>query len=273
MKARILQRGVIKRLKASGTTPFITASLSRCTKTQCTRSPCRQICIFGARRWQAESIAAPARHVKKPDGPLFAVGVGRAQWCKPLGELHRISLSAASKLVRRAFDSLYNPSIVAVGTFKITSGSDQFGPWRMELDLVVAGVSSKDLYQIFATRRYRAEDFLVISAVDDVTQAVTNALTHHQNQTPGSSRDSKSLRHTNADTEAELDAWLLSMPTGALAFRYGCDRYFAKLKKSHRPRLPKPRKRRRSPDWLQQYQFGSDTRVEMDVAKNNSGDS
>ncbi len=272
MKARILQRGVIKRLKANGASAFITASLSRCSSTRCTRSPCRQVCVFGARRWQAASIAAARRLLKNHEGPLFAVRVGRAQWRKPRGELHRMSMTAACKLIRRAFDSLYNPAIIAIGTFKITSWSDQFGPWRMELDLVVAGVPSKILYQIFSNPRYRAEDSLVLSAVEDATQAVTNVLTHNQNQIPATSRDSESLRHANTDTEAELDGWLLPMPNGALAFRYGCDRYFGELKKSHRPRLAKPRKRRRSPEWLQQYQFGSDTRVEMDIAKNNRGD-
>ena len=184
-----------------------------------------------------------------------------------LGELNKVSLMAATKLIRRALDNVFNPDIIAIGSLKVTVVAGTIGLWRLEVHQVMAGVTGDELYCIFATKRRSPDNFVLIDEVKDIEEATARVLTHDLHVWQHPSHGDGTIRPKQS-TRAEYYRWLLGMSSGSLTIRYGCDRHFNKLKKKPQTmKPPKPRKPRRDPTWLARWQFGTESRFMMDLER------
>src|SRR5208337_2652196 len=68
--------------------------------------------------------------------PIVALLTRHPAWIVPHGKLARFSISAAQKMTRRGFDSLFIPDLIAVGLFKVVVMQTDF---VIELQQLVAG--------------------------------------------------------------------------------------------------------------------------------------
>jgi hypothetical protein len=78
------------------------------------------------------------------------------------------------------------------------------------------------------------------------------------------------VERPNKEQRREFYEWLLGLDPRARLICYGCDHQFKKLHKKPRRFTVKATKKRRYPDWLEPYFFGSDFR-EMKINYPNRG--
>lgn len=251
------QADVCRRLRERGRA-FPAASLRGCTFKECGRKRCVEACRFGSIRWIQAYAPKISDLLHRTDAVQWAVRVSRRSWCKPVGQLSRVSIGTAEKLARRALDKLRNPQIVAVGSYKVFVLKDASGTvWRPEVHLLVAGAEGDDLRQAFEGRGYDG-DYVTVDRVVDLSGAVSAVLDYKLLLWQHPAGTSKALR-PNKSKRAEYYVWALGIPSGGLTVRYGCDRHFNPLLDKRGPTLkPKASKPRRSPVWLERYQFGSE---------------
>ncbi len=254
--ARHLQKDMLRRLKRVLFDPGRLAGLEHCNERQCARRKCSEVCQFGTRRRRLTEIPLVYRLLHKSAGPLYEVRVGRGGWAQPAGKLNRVSIAAAKKLNRLALDKLYYPTLIAVGTIKVSvAPKHEGGGWKCEIHQIVSGAKKKELEKVFSTSRPAAGNFLRVKRITNLGQAISDVLKRdvqgwqHLYQTEITpDRPKKSHR-------AEYYEWLLGLSSDERMVRYGCDRYFNRLKK--KPRLVPQKKKRPSPIWLAPYLFGS----------------
>jgi hypothetical protein len=189
------------------------------------------------------------RLLTQAGAPLVALRIRHPSWIAASGRLQGFSISAAQKLVRRGLDSLFQPSMVALGRFKIFVRQSEY---VIELHLVVAGATRIKLERAFDDAR--------AAPIKSVRRAIDNMLSGRLQI-----RDSFGARKTLIAYGEELDPsheqWLeyiawLRKHSGRLLFRYGCDRYWNKLEKQTRQIKTKVKKEHPYPDWLEPYWFG-----------------
>jgi hypothetical protein len=196
----------------------------------------------------------------KVDGPIHEVRLSREVWARPAGKLRGASIAAAKKLIRRALDNLYNPDIVAVGTFKVSFSSAYGGPrWIAEIHQIVAGATKEELDKVLCrTRPGRDMNFLRVKQVNNLAQSICDVLRREPQlwQHPYGNNELSSAR-PKKQYRAEYYMWELRLRLGVRMIRYGCDRYFNPLKKKPRVVRPKARKKRPYPYWLVPHMFGT----------------
>jgi hypothetical protein len=250
------QQDMLRRLERVLSDPGRLAGLADCDKNHCGRVKCAEVCQFGTRRRRLKEIPLVHRLLRKSPGPLYEVRVGRGAWAQPAGKLNRVSIAAAKKLNRLALDKLYYPTLIAVGTFKVSvAPKHEGGGWKNEIHVIVSGAKKAELEKVFSSSRPAAGNFLRVKKITNLGQTISDVLKRdvqgwqHLYQTEITpDRPKKSHR-------AEYYEWLLGLSSDERIVRYGCDRYFNRLKK--KPRLVPQKKKRPSPIWLAPYLFGT----------------
>jgi hypothetical protein len=169
----------------------------------------------------------------------------------------RFSIAAAKKLNRLALDKLYYPTLIAVGTFKVSVAPKHEGSgWKCEIHQIVSGAKKAELEKVFSSSRPAAGNFLRVKEVTNLGQAIGDVL----------KRDVQGWQHLyqteitpdrpKKGHRAEYYEWLLGLNADERVVRYGCDGYFNKLKKKPRLVRVKVPKKRPYPIWLSPYMFG-----------------
>jgi hypothetical protein len=220
-------------------------------------------------------MPALRRLFKSVPGPLYELRIGRRRWQRRSGALTAVSIKAAEQLNRRALDSLYTAGIVAVGSFKVAVLDDE---WVPEIYQIVAGATRSDLERVFTPTRWTKNGAVTVwvKEVEHLGRSIREVLSHelkiwHHPCAAPSERRPKQAERT------EYYEWLLALPVGARAIRFGCDRYYNYLKKPARDRVIKAKKRRPYPVWLSHHMFGQgrwwdlDPQCEHDCAKASGG--
>jgi hypothetical protein len=258
-KAQKRQTDLIARLAETKIDSGYTVGFEDCGPYNCGKVNCSETCAFGTRKRRLKEIIAVHRLMTKVKGPIHEVRVVRGVWRQPAGKLREVSIAAAKKLVRRVLDNLYNPDIIAVGTFKVSVSFADGGPfWIAEIHLILAGASKEELENVLCRNRpYRNTNLYGMTQVNNLGQTICEVLRrepqlwqHPANNKPSSARPKKRY-------QAEYYMWALRRRLGARMFRYGCDGYFNPLKKRPRVIRPKTRKKRPYPYWLTPHMFGS----------------
>jgi hypothetical protein len=155
-------------------------------------------------------------------------------------------------------DRLYNPDLIAVGTFKVSVAPKHEGSgWKCEIHQIISGAKKKELEKVFSTSRHASGNFLRVKKITNLGQAISDVL----------KRDVEGWRHPyrteitpdrpKKGHRAEYYEWLLDLSPNERIVRYGCDRYFNRLKKQPRVVHQKVRKGHPTPIWLERYMFGS----------------
>jgi hypothetical protein len=252
-----LQNDMLGRLERRLSDPGRLAGLADCDKNHCGRVKCSEVCRFGTRRRRLTVIPAVHRLLRKSAGPFCEVRIGRGVWTQPAGNLNRVSIAAGKKLNRLAIDRLYMPSLVAVGTFKVSAAPrHEGGGWKCEIHQIVSGAKKNELERVFATSRPNLENFLSVKEVTNLGQTISDVLKRdvrgwqHPYRTETTPDRPKKVRR------AEYYEWLLGLNADERVVRYGCDRHFNKLKKKPRLVRVKVPKKRPYPIWLSPYMFG-----------------
>ena len=254
------QDDLLQRLKPNMWFRNKSKTLARCTKDHCAGAECVEVCAFADWRRRLQEIPAAYRLIKKTDGPVYEVRVVRGIWARPIGDLHDVSMAAAKQLNRRALDSLYNPELVAAGTFKVSLAPEYLKPhWICEIHEIVVGAQKDDLEKAFSISgtREKYDSFLGITKVKNIGQTISDVLRadlqgwQHPLWPDGAPAKPKKAHRK------EFYQWLLSVSFGERMIRYGCDRYFNRLDKKPRTIRPKIRKPRRYPVWLIPHMFGN----------------
>ena len=139
------QKRLLEKLKNTSVEPSLYEGLERCSAEKCGRPKCSDACRFGAYRRKRKSIQWIDWLLSDHPGPLYEVRVRRTVWSQAFGDLQP-SLSAINKLNRRAFDNLYTPSLIAVGTVKVSVAN---GAYVSEIHQIVAGADKDRLNRVF----------------------------------------------------------------------------------------------------------------------------
>jgi len=253
------QDDMLRRLAESSSDPGRYAGVPDCRPNFCGRRKCAEACWFGARRRRLEQIPLVYDLLQNGERPLHEMRIIRSVWVQPFGQLDRVSIGAANRLNRRALDEVFIPSMVAVGTFKVSAASKYQGNlWICEIHQIVAGAEREDLERVYGIGRRSANwtNFVWVKEIENLGQAVSNVLRQDlegwQNpyHEPDPWRPKKEQRN-------EFYAWLLDLSPAARMIRYGCDRYFNKLEKKPRTFQPKVPKGHPYPRWLEPYMYGN----------------
>ena len=259
-EVRRRQADLLARLESNAWFRRLHAKLQRCTPERCGGNRCVEVCAFADWQRRLHLIPAAYRLIDKADGPAYEVRVVRGIWARPIEELREVSITAAKQLNRRTLDSLYIPSLVAVGTFKVSLGSRHLEPhWVCEIHQIVAGAKREELEDAF-TRTWGKEKYdsvVRVKKIKDVGRALNDVFKAdlHGWQHP-EYPDGAPAQPTKGHRE-EFYRWLFSLSLGERMIRYGCDRYLNRLKKKPRVIRPKVYKPRPYPFWLTRFMFGN----------------
>jgi hypothetical protein len=176
--------------------------------------------------------------------------LSRTTWGRRPGHLASTNTEAVFKTLRRALDSLREPSLVAVGIVDAWWASEQ---WTVGARVLVAVPHGLDLYPAFDHTK-EIEGPLDIVVVPDLDGGLKQLFRDGQQAkcTAWSEDDlpKPSLR-------GEYYAWLAGLAPGSRIFRYGCDRYFNRLNKKAVPIHSKVKKGHPYPRWLEKHMFGN----------------
>jgi hypothetical protein len=254
------QADLLERLRSNAWFRRLRGRLQQCTADRCGNKRCVEVCAFADWRRRLQQIPAAHRLLSQANDPVYEVCLVRGIWARPIGDLREVSIAAATQLNRRALDSLYIPTLVAVGTFKVALAPKHLEPhWICEVRQIVAGAKKDDLEKAFISgwAQEKYESIVRVMEVkdlgrtlNDVFQADLRGWQHPEWP------DGDPTTPTNAHHE-EFYRWLLSLSLGERMIRYGCDRYLNRLKKQPRTMRPKVHKPRPYPIWLERHMFGN----------------
>lgn len=235
-------------------------ALSRCSASSCGGpDDCMDVCAFGKERRklnQSQSIAQLAAN----DTDLLEVRVSRASWSCRLNDLDPVTIGAATNLNRRALDKIQE-SVVAVGSIKVFACPARLeeteGVWRWEVHEILACSSQRLVEQALQPSRGDAgpDSYVCIRPIDDLTEAIKRMLSHDLVEWKHP-RDSTDPVRASTRWRKEYYRWAIRLGVNDRLVRYGCDRYFNRLKKPPRVHQPPPKKRP-YPKHLQRHMFGN----------------
>jgi hypothetical protein len=159
-------------------------------------------------------------------------------------------------LLHRVLDGLFDPTLVAVGAFKIAPDYDDLR-WKCEMHLIIAGAAKNDLVTGFsATRPGTGGGNIQIDVVGDLSKAVRDVT--ECNVQPRRSFFQQTVgKQPKKPQRSEFYRWLLGLSVNARAIRHGCDLHLNRVR-NRKPKTLKPRAKRRGyPDHLMPYMFGN----------------
>jgi hypothetical protein len=254
------QADMLERLKSNGWFRRLRGRLLRCDEERCGNENCVEVCAFADWRRRLQQISAAFRLITKADDPVHEVRVVRGIWARPIGDLRTASIAAAKQLNRRALDSLFMPTLVAVGTFKVSPAPKDRDPhWVCEVHQIIAGAKKDELEKAFvaAWAQEKYESVVRVTEVKNLGRALNDTFQVDLRnwQHPDLLRDD--LGTPKKAHREEFYRWLLTLSLGERMVRYGCDRYLNRLKKQPRTIRPKVHKPRPYPIWLERHMFGN----------------
>lgn len=254
------QRRLKKLLLNSSIDPNSYVGLFDCTPNKCGRETCIVGCAYGDRRRRIKQLPKVHELLAGASDSVFEIRLTRSSWARRFEELDTASILAAKQMTRRALDKLYIPTLIAVGTFKVSVADFQGRKciWVCSVHLLVSGVDEQSaLESVFGGGWQQVEEpsELRVCPVVDLAKAIKSVFTARFEwwADPIASSNSRKRRF-----EAIQYGWLFSQKADERVIRYGCDRHFNPLKK--KPRVFKakaPPRKRPYPWWLEPYMFGS----------------
>lgn len=254
------QADLLERLKSNAWFRGLRGPLQRCTAYRCGKTTCVEVCAFADWRRRLQQIPAAYRLISKTNAPAYEVRVVRGIWARPIGDLHDVSIAAAKQLNRRALDSLFIPTLVAAGTFKVSLGPKHLEPhWVCEVHQVVAGANKKELEKAFtaAWAKEKYDSVVRVRKIKNLGQTLSDVFRADlQGWQHPEWPDGTPVKPKKSHRE-EFYRWLFSLSLGERMIRYGCDRYLNWLKKQPRVIRPKLYKPRPYPFWLTRHMFGN----------------
>jgi hypothetical protein len=274
-ETRALQTDLLRRLEQLGIDPGDYVGFDDCGPNDCGRVNCAEACWFGTRRRRLTEILAVYKLLQQCEGPLYEVRIVRESWRRPVGNLKANRIAAAKQFNRRQLDTLYNPTVVAVGTYKVSIAPRHAGGhWIIEIHEIVAGVDKPDLERIFSVRRALpgfSDNIFWAKPVSDLGPTLTDVLRQDLPIWQQPYTEESGPRAKKAE-RGEFYAWLLRLSPQERLIRYGCDGYFNRL--ANKPRLyrPKVKRKRPFPVWLVPYMYDShDVRCTCNVCTRRQG--
>jgi hypothetical protein len=273
--ARQRQADMLRRLEQVGIDAGYYAGLDDCEPNHCGRLKCTEACWFGIRRRRLTEIALVYQLLQQCQAPLYEVRIIRESWQRPIGKLQAGSIAAAKQFNRRRLDTLYYPTVVAIGTYKATIAPRHVGArWITEIHEIVGGVEQEELERIYSVKRALpgfSNNIFWAKAVTDLAPTINDVLR----------RDLPLWQHpyskqlgprANKTERAEFYAWLLRLNPEERLIRYGCDKYFNRLVKKPRIYRAKLKRKRPYPFWLQPYMYDThDVRCKCNVCIHRQG--
>jgi hypothetical protein len=252
-KTQRRQSDFLKLLKA---TRVDTTGFEDCDAVSCGKKRCAEGCPFGMRRRRFDEILATHNLMTRLDGPIYNIQVSRLCWASPVGKLHEISIGAIRKSIRRALDKLNNPGIVAVGAIKLSRRDDPSDRrvdvwlWQPFVRLVVAGAESHHLERALDTKR-GGENRFQVNRSRNLGRVISNAL---RRDVYASKQPWFDQLSTTKPQKREFYEW--SLRCGERIIRYGCDRYFNRLKSTQGQYAQRSQRSGPYPTWLVPHMFG-----------------
>jgi hypothetical protein len=251
-----LQKDMLDRLQRSTQDPISYVGLAYCSPKHCGRIGCSEACAFGTRRRRGNDIPKIVRLLEQRGGPLHEVRIYRRSWDRPFGELANVSVAVAKQLLHRVLDSLFDPTLVAVGTFKVAPDYIE-SQWKCEMHLIVAGAEKDNLVTRFsATRPGTGGGDIRVDTVGDLNRAICDVTKCNVQPRRYFFQPTVGKRPMKAQ-RAEFYRWLSGLDVDGRVIRHGCDRHFNRIT-NKKPKTTKARAKRRGyPYHLMPYMFGT----------------
>jgi hypothetical protein len=273
------QQAFLQKLTSSSVDPDLYEGLENCSATKCGRSNCTDACRFGAYRRARTSIVDIHWLLSNHAGPLYEVLVVRMCWSEQFGELHP-SIGKAKKLNQRALRDLCDPSLTAVGAFKVWVAD---GCYFCGIHQIVAGIEEAELKKafvpsekvetagIFWTKKIENLGKVIADILDPRLRpwktlglaSATNEASKADQAAGWSTVSPAEVNGAPADgsrgTKAragEYYTWRLGLKRDACLIRYRCDRHFNAIHKEPRVRVKKVPKKHPFPRGLEYHMFG-----------------
>lgn len=241
--AEDIQLMIVRRLTPSRLARLV----SECVDGDC--RACGDVCPVRARNWRRKNARRVRNIFSDPAFTVHEVHLSCSMWHEDAGCLADVNVQSIRKTVSRALDSARDPTVIATGLIDAAwSGSK----WKIGISLfVLMSRNTADVRRVF--ERIKDIDWVDVEVqakpcgrLEELLRAGQHAKTWPDRRIllkPGACR--------------EYYRWLASLKARARLFRYGCDHHFNLRNKTLKPvswHLPK---RRKSPTWLAQYQYGS----------------
>jgi len=260
-----LQRDIADRLAHKPACRSVAKLIASCQRGECAR--CGDACPNRAAQWLRDNSKSLHKLFLGSSGvSVQEFLLSRTTWGRQEGHLADASLKAVFKSVRRALDSLRDPSLVAVGMIDAWWGPSE---WNVGARVFVAVPPDLDLYQAFDSTKNIGGP-LKILAVPNVDVALKRLFRDAQRAKCTQWRADGAV--PKRSLRGEYFAWLAGLKPTARIFRYGCDRYFNKMKKALRPIELKPKRGHTYPRWLEPYMYGSHSmRCECNICRGRRG--
>jgi hypothetical protein len=242
----------------------LAARISQCQVGRCDR--CGDLCPVKASNWADENEAKVVALLSGIGSmPVLQLRYTKESWNRSDGELALLGLSleekwdrraehepvfaslvSVEKALRRAFDKLNEPKVVAVGMIDAWYG---YKSWKIGGSLIIAGIAESELYRSFPTGE------VDIKPVSDIRRSLRTLLAQ--------SRSAKRIPPLDAvlrmprRRQQEYFVWLAKMEWNTRLFRYGCDRYFNRLATTKKPMRVRQKKGHPYPRWLEGHMFNN----------------
>ena len=274
-----MQKDMLRRLERSSIDADRYAGLANCRLDYCGRVNCLEACWFGTCRRRLNETPIIYDLLQNCHKPLYEIRLVRSAWVGPTKGLPHAPIAAAKATNSRALDKLFIPTLVAVGTFKVSVEQlyDKYF-WIYEIHELVAGAVKDQLEKVFSSSRLgpAITNKLWMQEVTELGSTISKVFRRDLqgwqdpqcgsageeawpsltgpaagiDQAQGDERPTKLQRR-------EFYSWLLSLSSGARLIRYGCDQRFNKLEKKPRTFRATVRKPRPYPYHLKKYMFGA----------------
>jgi hypothetical protein len=241
-----VQRDVVERLARRPGSKHVSKHIAVCDMGLC--EACGDACAKRTNKWldanypKVNELYARQRLVTTCD-----VRITRERWQRKPEQLFGVGLSGLKKAVRRALDSINQPTTIAVGYVDAWYGWRQ---WEVGFRLIIAGPTISEIYGSAPLGDMTVEE------VSDVDAALASLMTtsHVAKRLPPLDR---AEGKPGTKRRGEYYAWLSSIQRGSRFIRYGCDRHFNPLKKSKRLIHLEQKKGHPYPKWLEPHMFGN----------------
>lgn len=245
-----LQRDIASRLERKLSFRSVAKTIIKCQRGACTR--CGDACPIRAARWLQDKLPSMLRLLRRSNGAsIREFYLSRTTWSREAGDLAEASVDAAFKTVRRALDSLREPLTFAVGVFDASWGPER---WNVGARVLVTTPPGVDLCRAFDHTK-DIDGPLELLAVPHVDRALKQLF--RDGQQAKSTTWSADGNVPRPSLRGEYYSWLAGLAAGDRLFRYGCDRYFNRLKKTALPIHHKAKKGHPNPFWLESCWYGN----------------
>jgi hypothetical protein len=247
VKSEALRQDIVAKLEENIFRRRLARRIETCETGKC-GGECGALCPTGANRRFGEQLPAMRKlFLGTSDHQIHRFRLLRSTWAWGRGSLAEASLGAVSKTLRRALDSLHEPSIRAVGAINAHWRGDE---WLLGAEVIISApigvVAASD------KRDFQPATPLAVQEVDAGLQQLFEPLTCCKIY-PCTEADWTSVP---PKIRREYYCWLAGLESGSRVVRYGCDRHFNPLNKQSHWK-PTVKKGRRYPLWLAPYQYGS----------------